>query len=61
MCAFATDFDRAKAGYSPDRMDALVWALTELMLNVIPHVSIVAPIIIGANEGGRYFPESIKI
>ena len=46
-CAFATDFDRAKAGYSPDRMDALVWALTELMLNVIPDVSIVTPIIIG--------------
>ena len=32
MCAFAADFDRAKAGYSPDRLDALVWALTELMV-----------------------------
>lgn len=31
MCAFTQDFDRT-AGYSPDRMDALVWALTELML-----------------------------
>jgi phage terminase large subunit-like protein len=30
MCAFTSDFDRAKAGYSPDRMDALVWAMTEL-------------------------------
>jgi len=32
MCAFTSDFDRKGAGYSPDRMDALVWALTELML-----------------------------
>ena len=26
MCAFTTDFDRKVAGYSPDRVDALVWA-----------------------------------
>jgi predicted phage terminase large subunit-like protein len=32
MCAFTSDFSRASAGYSPDRLDALVWALTELML-----------------------------
>lgn len=32
MCAFTSDFDRKKAGYSPDRMDALVWAITELMV-----------------------------
>ena len=32
MCAFTTDFDRARAGYSPDRVDALVWALTELLV-----------------------------
>lgn len=32
MCAFTSDFDRAAAGYSPDRVDALVWALTELMV-----------------------------
>lgn len=30
MCAFTSDFDRKANGYSPDRMDALVWALTEL-------------------------------
>jgi phage terminase large subunit-like protein len=35
MCAFTQDFDRT-AGYSPDRMDALVWALTELMLEAVP-------------------------
>jgi phage terminase large subunit-like protein len=32
MCAFTSDFSRASAGYSPDRLDAMVWALTELML-----------------------------
>jgi phage terminase large subunit-like protein len=32
MCAFTTDFDRAKAGYSPDRVDALVWAFTDLLV-----------------------------
>jgi predicted phage terminase large subunit-like protein len=30
MCAFTSDFDRSRAGYSPDRVDALVWGLTEL-------------------------------
>jgi phage terminase large subunit-like protein len=33
MCDFTTDFDRKTAGYSPDRVDALVWAITELMLS----------------------------
>ena len=32
MCAFTPDFDRASAGYSPDRVDALVWGLTELLV-----------------------------
>ena len=31
QCGFTSDFDRSRAGYSPDRVDALVWALTELM------------------------------
>jgi phage terminase large subunit-like protein len=33
MCGFVHDFDRAAAGYSPDRVDALVWALTELLVS----------------------------
>ncbi|HJT06263.1 MAG TPA: hypothetical protein VJ747_05025, partial [Stellaceae bacterium] len=32
MCAFAPDLDRGMAGASPDRLDALVWALTDLMI-----------------------------
>lgn len=30
MCSFTTGFDRKAAGYSPDRVDALVWAMTAL-------------------------------
>lgn len=30
MCSFTVGFDRKAAGYSPDRVDALVWAMTEL-------------------------------
>jgi predicted phage terminase large subunit-like protein len=36
MCGFVHGFDRAAAGYSPDRVDALVWALTELLVAAIP-------------------------
>ncbi len=32
MCAFTGNFDRATAGYSPDRVDALVWGLSELLV-----------------------------
>jgi phage terminase large subunit-like protein len=32
MCGFASDFDRATAGYSPDRVDALCFALSELLV-----------------------------
>jgi phage terminase large subunit-like protein len=32
MTAFAVDLDRGMAGYSPDWVDALVWAFTELLV-----------------------------
>jgi phage terminase large subunit-like protein len=32
MTNFTTDFDRTAAGYSPDRVDALVWAFTNLLV-----------------------------
>jgi hypothetical protein len=32
MTNFASDIDRAAAGYSPDRVDALVWAFSELLV-----------------------------
>jgi predicted phage terminase large subunit-like protein len=31
MTAFTSDFNRSQSGYSPDRVDALVWALTEFL------------------------------
>ena len=31
LCALTPDFDRRSAGYSPDRADALVWALADLL------------------------------
>ena len=35
MTSFVADLDRAKFG-SPDRVDALVWALTELLTQRVP-------------------------
>ena len=32
MTNFTSDFDRDAAGYSPDRLDAMVWAATDLLL-----------------------------
>ena len=32
MTSFTSDFDRQAAGYSPDRLDAMVWAATELLV-----------------------------
>lgn len=32
MCLFTQDFNRKDMGYSPDRVDALVWGLTHLFL-----------------------------
>lgn len=32
MCEFTTDFDRRAMKYSPDRVDALVWAFTDLLV-----------------------------
>jgi phage terminase large subunit-like protein len=33
MAGFVGDFDRTRAGYSPDRVDALVWAFTDLLVS----------------------------
>jgi phage terminase large subunit-like protein len=32
MCLFTSDFDRKEMGYSPDRVDSLVWGFTHLFL-----------------------------
>jgi phage terminase large subunit-like protein len=35
MAGFTSNFDRGKAGFSPGRVDALVWAVTDLILQPI--------------------------
>lgn len=35
MCEFTADFDKDKAGYSPDRLDAMVWGVSALLVNMI--------------------------
>lgn len=35
MCEFTSDFDKDKAGYSPDRLDAMVWAVTHLLVTMV--------------------------
>jgi hypothetical protein len=35
-CAPSPDFDRATAGFSPDRVDALVWAFADLLVEPMP-------------------------
>jgi hypothetical protein len=34
--ASSTDFDRKTAGFSPDRVDALVWAMSDLLVEPMP-------------------------
>jgi hypothetical protein len=36
MTNFTSDINRAAAGYSPDRIDALVWAFSELLVEQMP-------------------------
>jgi phage terminase large subunit-like protein len=40
MCGFVADLQRGAAGYSPDRVDALVWALTDLLVEPMPNEGI---------------------
>lgn len=43
MCAMVPDFDVQTAGYSPDRLDAMVWGFTELMLG--QSIPLVGPVV----------------
>jgi predicted phage terminase large subunit-like protein len=45
MCSFTSDFDRKTQGYSPDRVDALVWAFTELFPRMTRANKTSAPIV----------------
>lgn len=55
MCAFTLGFDRKAQGYSPDRVDALVWALTDLFPGMVtappkPIVPLVPRVGLGASR-----------
>jgi len=41
MVGFTADFDRSKAGYSRDRVDALVWAVSELLVEQEHHAGLI--------------------
>lgn len=44
MLEFTADFDRARSGHSPDRLDALVWGLTKLLVDYqVPEMSFTVP------------------
>jgi predicted phage terminase large subunit-like protein len=49
MCAFASDFDRASAGYSPDRVDALVWGVDR----AVGHADVEFSLLRGDAAAGR--------
>ena len=36
FCSMTNDFDRARAGYSPDRVDAAVWGFSMLIVEAMP-------------------------
>ena len=58
MCQFTTGFDRKLQGYSPDRVDALVWALTDLFPDMVKKAAPAPPIQIAprpALGAGRRF------
>jgi hypothetical protein len=55
MTAFAPDLERGKMG-SPDRVDALVWAMTELLVEQVPYSGLIeylAAEMVGSKPGRR--------
>jgi phage terminase large subunit-like protein len=55
LCGFTSDFDRSRAGYSPDRLDALVWAVSDLMVKTYGGGVICVPIIVTSPLGENRF------
>lgn len=54
MCSMTIDLDRAAAGYSPDRVDALVWAFTNLFPAMTQRKAVdIAPRVARAAPGAR--------
>ena len=55
MCAFTVSFDRKEKGYSPDRVDALTWAFSELFPSMTrkPQVASFIPMPAASLGAGR--------
>jgi predicted phage terminase large subunit-like protein len=51
MCSFTSDFDRKAKGYSPDRVDALVWAMSDLFPGLTAPKAADTPLIIPPRVG----------
>ncbi len=51
LCSFTSDFDRKSKGYSPDRVDALVWALSDLFPAITTRAEPPPPVIIPKRVG----------
>ena len=66
MTNFTSDFDRQAAGYSPDRLDALVWATTELLVEQMKGHAIFefyrqkAEALAAAERGEEYVPKPVE-
>jgi hypothetical protein len=58
MCAFTSDFDRARAGCSPDCVDRIKWATEQRMGNAAVDLGPACTIARSTGvDGQRYFPE----
>jgi phage terminase large subunit-like protein len=53
MCSFTSGFDPKTEGWSPDRVDALVWAITDLFpaLSAPPAKPLARPINLSGRQG----------
>jgi phage terminase large subunit-like protein len=62
LTSFTSDFDRSSAGFSPDRLDALVWGFSELLIRGQEPLTITPPFYASAPRnipGGSSSGESI--
>jgi predicted phage terminase large subunit-like protein len=57
LCAFTSDYDRSRGG-SPDRLDALVWALSDLMVKTWDADAVAVPAAIVRYPSGAGFENS---
>jgi len=55
LTSFTSDYDRGRGG-SPDRLDALVWALSDLMLSGVCVVPVLPIVVVTPRDGGYQNP-----